>query len=365
VLILPPPPTAGRSPSDEAIRQARERLNTRDQRTNPVFEEQMLDSLTALFTRRSTISRDDFFHQHNTLLGRTEPWPLFTEAVLRGWCEGGWIEEGMERRRGLWRLQPVDPRLVRLEGGRAQLVGLLPSRGLVELLAHAIDLSLDVDVVPPSCPPMPRGWRFTGRCDELALRAGLEIVEQHDWVEDPMREAWIIDRPEHCDGPSWPSGLGFRMASKRICNLRGPRNHINALNFSRKADLELVRKLRDLCIEKESSRYGRIRWHSRDHHDGRVFSSCHRNRAALHASVIATNGAWPFGIADRQAARIERFYDARAYLPLPVGRHAALVGQQMPGPTRGKAAEHTYRYHLDTAFIQTQLAAGQLPLIKP
>jgi hypothetical protein len=48
-----------------------------------------------------------------------------------------------------------------------------------------------------------------------------------------------------------------------------------------------------------------------------------------------------------------------------VGRHAALVGQQMPGPTRGKAAEHTYRYHLDTAFIQTQLAAGQLPLIKP
>ena len=305
------------------------------------------DSLTALFTRRSTISRDDFFQQHNSLLGYAEPWPLFTEAVLRGWCEGGWIEEGMERRRGLWRLQPVDPRLVRLVGGRAQLVGLLPSRGLVELVAHAIDLGLDVDVVPPSCPHMPRGWRFTGRCDELALRAGLAIVEQHDWVDDPMREAWIIDTPEHCDGPSWPSGLGFQMVTRRICNLRGPGKHINALNLRRERDLELVRRLRGLYIEREKSRYGRMRWHSRDHHDGRVFSSCHRNRVALHASVMATDGVWPFGIADRTTSRIERFYDVHAYLPLPVGRNAALVGQQMPGPTRGKAEEHTYRYHLD------------------
>jgi hypothetical protein len=93
--------------------------------------------------------------------------------LLRGWCEGGWLEEGLERRRSHWRIQPIDPRPVRMPGGRAQLVALLPSHGLVLLLAHAHRLGMDVEAVPTICPQMPRGWRFTCWVDELQPRMRL------------------------------------------------------------------------------------------------------------------------------------------------------------------------------------------------
>ena len=139
------------------------------------------------------------------------------------------------------------------------------------------------------------------------------------------------------------------MATARICGRRGPDYHLAPrLNPGMRAPVSL-------SIDYERSRYGRRRWHSRDPHGGATFTSCHRNRVALHALLEATNGGWPFWIADSRAARIERLYDAEAYLPLPIGRHAALVGNRMPGPTRQKPHEHTYCYHLDQTFIRTQL----------
>lgn len=39
---------------------------------------------------------------------------------------------------------------MRLPGGRAQLVGLLPSRGLVQLLAQAHRLGMVVEGLPPA-----------------------------------------------------------------------------------------------------------------------------------------------------------------------------------------------------------------------
>lgn len=355
-LLLPASSAQPLAPPDESVSWARQRLNTRRTGLNQLFEEQMLDSLAALFQQRTAISRADFQQLHHNLLGHPEHWPRFADAVLRGWCEGGWIEEGVERRRGQWRIQPIDPRLVRLEGGRAQLVGLLSSRGLVELLAHAHSLNVDVEDVLPSCTHLPRGWRFTGRCDELAQRMGLLIVEQHEWVEEPHSRAWIFEDCEDCDGFRWPYGLGFQMATERICGRRGPGYHTApSLKVGMRAPVSL-------SIDCERSRYGRRRWHSHDPNGDGIFTSCHRNRVALHALVEATNGDWPFWIADSRAARIERLYDAEAYLPLPIGRHAALVGQRMPGPTRQKPCEHTYCYYLDESFIQTQHDGLNLPL---
>ena len=357
-LSLPGPSEPPLAPPADAVAWARAQLNSRLMGVKQQFEEQMLDSLAALFQRRVAISRADFHQLHHTLLGRTDHWPRFTDAVLRGWCEGGWIEEGLERRRGQWRIQPVDPRLVRLEGGRAQLVGLLSSRGLVELLAHAHSLHMEVEAVLPSCPQLPRGWRFTGRCDELAQRMGMLIVEQQEWVEGPHSRAWLFEQCEDCDGFSWPSGLGFQMASEPICGRRGPGYHVSPLLK------EGMRAPVSLCIDRECSRYGRRRWHSHDVR-GSTFTSCHRNRVALHALLEATNGDWPFWIADSRESRIERLYDAEAYLPLPIGRYAALVGRRMPGPTRLKPHRHTYCYHLDSAFIRTQLETLNLPLTSP
>lgn len=355
-LLLPSSAEPTQAPSPDAVAWARQHLNSRLTVVNQLFEEQMLDSLAALFQRRVAISRADFEQLHQTLLGQAEHWPRFADAVLRGWCEGGWIEQGVERRRGQWRIQPVDPRLVRLDGGRAQLVGLLPSRGLVELLAHAHSLGMEVDAVPPSCPHLPRGWRFTGRCDELAQQMGLPIVEQHAWVEHPHSRAWLFEQCEDCDGFRWPSGLGFQMATERICGRRGPAYHVSpTLAAGGRAPVSL-------SIDRECSRYGRRRWHSHDPNGGEPFTSCHRNRVALHALLEATNGIWPFWIANAPAVRIERLYDAEAYLPLPIGRYAALIGRQMPGPTRQKSTNHTYCYHLDEAFLRTQLDTGNLPL---
>ena len=146
------------------------------------------------------------------------------------------------------------------------------------------------------------------------------------------------------------------MATARICGRRGPDYHLAPrLKSGMRAPVSL-------SIDYECSRYGRRRWHSHDPHGGATFTSCPRNRVALHALLEATNGDWPFWIADSKAARIERLYDAEAYLPLPIGRHAALVGNRMPGPTRQKPREHTYCYHLDESFIRTQHDALNLPL---
>ena len=84
--------------------------------------------------------------------------------------------------------------------------------------------------------------------------------------------------------------------------------------------------------------------------------------ASRRASLDVGLSRKSFWIADSRAARIERLYDAEAYLPLPIGRHAALVGNRMPGPTRQKAHDHTYCYHLDESFIRTQHDALNLPL---
>ena len=357
-LMLPPPaaPASLEPPRAEAVQWARQRLNRGDTSVNPLFEEQILDSLAALFQRRASISRLDFFRLWEDLSGAPQSWPGFNDAVLRGWCEGGWIEQGVERRRGHWRIQPVDPRLVRLDGGRAQLVGLLSSRGLVNLLAQAHQLGLEVHSVQPSCALMPRGWRLTGRVDELAQATGLPIVEQQEWVPDPADHPWFIDCALESDGLPWPSGLGFRMATDRICGRRGQHNHVN------KRLAAGLRAPESLRIDSERSRYGRRRWHSRDYVTGAVFTSCHRNRAALHALVVATDGLWPFGITDAETGQVDRLYDADAYLPLPIGRHAALTGRRMPGPTRIQRHEHTYRYHIDATLIHAQSDRKLLPL---
>jgi len=358
-MLLAEAPAPSQPPPIEALRWARELLNARVIGVNQLFEEQMLNSLSALFQRRAAISRADFRQLHHTLLGQPEHWPRFSEAVLRGWCEGGWIEEGLERHRGQWRIQPIDPRLVRLDGGRAQLVGLLSSRGLVELIAHANSLNMDVEAVPPSCPHLPRGWRFTGRCDELAQRMNLLIVEPHEWVEPPHSRAWLLEHCEDCDGYRWPSGLGFQMATDRICGRRGSGYHLSpVLQAGLRAPV-------GLSIDLECSRYGRRRWHSHSTHGGPPFTTCHRNRAALHALLEATNGLWPFWIADSRAGRIERLYDAEAYLPLPIGRYAALVGRRMPGPTRQQPEDHTYTYYVDEEFLRVQRDTLNLPLTSP
>jgi hypothetical protein len=354
-VLFPDPNVA--SPPVAAICEARERLNSPDGNVNPRFEEQMLDSLCILFERRSSLSRREFFQLYDDLQGRHQEWPGFNDAVLRGWIEGGWLDEGMERQRKRWRLQPVDPRLVRLSADTAQLVGLQPARGLVELIAHALQHGLEVEAVRPSSPRMPRGWRFRGDLKRLSRQSGLPLVARQDWVADPTELDWVLPEPLDCDGPDWPSGLGDRWHGDRICGNRGRGNHFQPGTFKGGERAPI-----GLAIDCERSRYGRRRWISRDGVRGTSFRTCHRNRAALHALIVATDGLWPFGITDRDRGQIDRLYDADAYLPLPIGRHAALCGDQMPGPTRRTRDSHTYRYHVDSSFLQAQRLRNFLPL---
>lgn len=67
-------------------------------------------------------------------------------------------------------------------------------------------------------------------------------------------------------------------------------------------------------------------------------------------------------MSSRREGRIDRLYDAEAYLPLPLGRWAALTGRVMPGPTRQQPSQHTYRYHFDPEELQALLARKALPL---
>ena len=345
------------SPTPGALKWARQRLNQGDANVNAVFEQQMLESLSALFQRRPSIQRRDFLRLYAQLRNKPDEWPGFPESVLRGWCEGGWLEEGVELRGCRWRLQPVDPRLVRLPGGGLQLVGLLTARRLVTVLAIARELGLTIRSVPPTCAEMPRGWRFHGAVDLLSPACGLPVVETHDWAPDPSSQAWILKEPLQSDSPPWPIGLQSRRTSEPVCGRRGNAHYRPAqpLPEGHRASIHLK-------YEAETSSYGKRRWHSLDPVTDTVFSSCHRNRVALHALVVATDGLWPFGFTDSDIGQIDRLYDAEAYLPLPLARWAALTGRAMPGPTRHQPADHTYRYHVSASLRSHQLRSRFLPL---
>jgi len=357
-LELPRQLYDGEPANEDSLLWARQRLNQGDLMVNPLFEQQMLESLCALFQRRVSIQRIDFFKLYGQLRNKPDEWPGFTEAVLRGWCEGGWIEEGLERGKGRWRIQPVDPRLVFVGDNAAQLVGLQTARGLVDLLALAHQLGLTVQSIPPSCPDMPRGWRFFGNADLLASCSGLPLVKQAEWVPEPRQHSWIIEAPLPSDSPPWPTGINTRRVNDAVCGRRGPEQHWKPKsNFPERGRAPISQ-----TIQAETSQYGKRRWHSHDPINGSLFTSCHRNRVALHALIVATDGLWPFGFTDIETGQLDRLYDAEAYLPLPLGRFAALTGSKMPGPTRHQPQDHTYRYHLDQSFRLYQADNRILPL---
>lgn len=356
-LSLSEPASSATSPSTANRLWARQRLNQGDANVNALFEQQMLESLSALFQRRASLQRRDFLRLYAQLRNKLDEWPGFPESVLRGWCEGGWLEEGVEGMSGRWRLQPVDARLVRLPGGGLQLVGLLSARQLEAVLATARELNLTVRSVLPSCADMPRGWRFFGAVESLGSACGLPVIETSEWVPDPSTHAWILDAALPSDSPPWPIGLRSRLSSEAICGRRGEHHSKPGQHLP-----EGYRASIHLKIEAETSTYGKRRWHSHDTAMGTLFSSCHRNRVALHALVVATDGLWPFGFTDSDIGQIDRLYDAEAYLPLPLARWAALTGRRMPGPTRYQPGDHTYRYHVTAALRSHQLTSRFLPL---
>lgn len=150
-------------------------LNNGNSTVNSRFEQQMLDALCTVFQHRPRIKRQEFHQFYRRLGGMSSPWPLFYEGLLRAWCEGGWLEEGLEKG-GQWNLQPIDPRLVRTSPMGAQVIGLLSVAGLQKLLAFAMELEMDVKPVAPACAWLPRGWRFCGEICLLAEFSGLPLV---------------------------------------------------------------------------------------------------------------------------------------------------------------------------------------------
>lgn len=359
-LQLQSPDRSPHTPTPDAVARARSLLNHGSNVCRPAIEQQVLDGLCAAFQRKEAISRFDALLLLTRLEARGTNWPLYGEACLRGWCEGGWVEEGIEPRRGNWRLQPIDPRLVRLNHQQAQLVGLVSAGRLVQLIAHALDLGLQVSAVNPSCPEMPRGWRFEGSIEELSRRSALPLVALEAWIPPDLSQvSWTIETLP-CDGKAtWPR-------TSRATTFHNDR--IRAMRDGAHQDCQVAvgdKPPPDLALLLERNCFGHYRWHSRDPADGRLFISCQRNRAALDRIIAATDGLWPYGIPDYSEPVVERLYDADAYLPLPLARLAALTGARMPGPTRPPSRHlHTYRYCFSSDVLKALVACRELPLTR-
>ena len=353
-----------------SVDEAKQLLSNGNSTVDPQFEHQILDALCAVFQRRPYVRRWKFQQLYRQLGGMSSEWPLFYEGLLRAWCEGGWLEEGLDRN-GLWNLQPIDPRLVQTGSMEVQVIGLLSVAGLQKLLALAIELEMEVDSVAPACARLPRGWRFRGHVREvvnlLAEFSGLPLMAQEDWVELPVNwdgtPPWVVV-PRRCDGPDWPrSARDPCFHEESLCGIR-EKSH---LDYSQPPEQHFRyddKASPSKAVIRREHGFGQIRWHSPDDGHG-PFVSCHRNRAALHSIHGASGGLWPFGFpADRQEPRIERFYDADAYLPLPIGRFAGLKGRQLPGPTLPSCREqHTYSYWLDNDTAARIRDQAEIPLI--
>lgn len=345
-------PTNPRTPPVEARHKATT-LIARDVRANPSLERELLDALCAHFARRSWISRHEFYGLYRRLdpnTGLRKEWPLLMEGFLRAWCEGGWLEEGLEERRFLWRIQPIDPRLVRRPDGKARLVGLTSSSDLLDIVAWAVALGAEPPrAIRPANPRLPRGWEFTGDLDTLAANTGLALVEAADWVADVTSAPWIVE-PLDCDGPEWPPSPHDPKTNRQsICGSRhGAHIARDVAPGHRPNNSTAI-----VCEEQGFRR----RWRT----EGRQpFVSSVRNRVCLAAAAEAGNGRWPFGFVE--GTRIERLFDCDAYLPLPIGRAAALLGAEMPGPTLFKQSSHTHRYDLDPQTIAALRHEELVPL---
>ena len=344
--------------ADEAIRKA-EILFGQGDRANPSLEREMLDALSARFEKRSWISRHEFYGLYRCLdpnTGRGKEYPLLMEGLLRAWCECGWLEEGLEDKRFLWRIQPVDPRLVCRPDGNARLTGLTSSSDLLNILSWSIELGENPPrAIKPANPRMPRGWEFSGDLEALSLKTGLALVQEEDWVSNVTLAPWKVE-PLDCDGPEWAdSPHDPRTERKQICGYRR-RAHI----FRNVAPEH--RPNSDTMIVCEKQGFSRRRWRT----EGRPsFVSSIRNRVCLAAAAEAGNGYWPFGyVQDRMTQRlfnIERLFDCDAYLPLPIGRVAALYGNEMPGPKLIDPPRHTHRYVFDLTTIETFQGHNLLP----
>jgi hypothetical protein len=344
--------TNPRTPPVEARHKAKT-LIARDVRANPSLERELLDALCAHFARRSWISRHEFYGLYRRLdpnTGLRKEWPLLMEGFLRAWCEGGWLEEGLEERRFLWRIQPIDPRLVRRPDGKARLVGLTSSSDLLDIVAWAVVLGAESPrAIRPANPRLPRGWEFTGDLDTLAANTGLALVEAADWVADVTSASWIVE-PLDCDGPEWPpSPHDPKTTRQSICGSRhGAHIARDVAPGHRPNNSTAI-----VCEEQGFRR----RWRT----EGRQsFVSSVRNRVCLAAAAEAGSGLWPFGFVER--TRIERLFDCDAYLPLPIGRAAALLGDEMPGPKLVDPSSHTHRYVLDPPTVAALRHEELVPL---
>lgn len=341
------------TPRRDTLNRARS-LFSQDPRANPGLESEILDALCARFANRSWISRHEFYGLYRRLDPNTRlraEWPLLMDGFLRAWCEGGWLDEGLEERRFLWRIQPVDPRLVRRPDGKARLVGLTSSADLLQILAWAMDVcGVSPQAIRPANPRLPRGWEFSGDLATLALKTGLRLVEPSDWVADVTTAPWKVE-PLGCDGPEWPPTPHAPKTQRQlICGLR------NGAHIARDV-APTQRPNNSTAIICEEEGFGRRRWRT----EGKQkFISTVRNRVCLAAAAEASNGCWPFGFVDQ--TRIERLFDCDAYLPLPIGRASALLGAEMPGPTLVQPSSHTHRYTLDLQSAASLRHDGMLPL---
>jgi hypothetical protein len=273
------------------------------------------------------------------------------EGFLRAWCEGGWLEEGLEERRFLWRIHPVDPRLVRRPDGKARLVGLTSSSDLIGVVAWAMALGGEPPrAIRPANPRLPRGWEFSGDLETLARSTGLPLIEAADWVADVTSAPWKVE-PLDCDGPEWPpSPHDSKTQLQAICGSR------QGVHIARDV-APGQRPNNSTAIVCEEQGFGRRRWRT----EGRqAFVSTIRNRVCLAAAAEAGNRFWPFGFVEH--TRIERLFDCDAYLPLPIGRAAALLGNEMPGPNLVDPSSHTHRYVLDPSTVAALRNEELLPL---
>ena len=340
-------------PPDKALNRAKTLVACGD-RANPSLERELLDALCARFAKRTSLSRHEFYDLYRRLdpnTGKREEWPLLMEGFLRAWCEGGWLEEGLEERRLLWRIHPIDPRLVRLPRGKARLVGLSSSADLIRIVAWSLALGAEPpQAIKPANPRLPRGWEFSGDLHSLASKTGLALVEAADWVTDVTSAPWNVE-PLDCDGPEWPpSPCDPKIQLQKICGSR------HGMHIFRDVAPD-QRPNNSAAIVCEEQRLGRRRWRTEG---SQAFVSSIRNRVCLAAASEAGNGFWPFGFVDQTS--IERLFDCDAYLPLPIGRSAALLGTEMPGPNLINPSRHTHRYVLDPSTIAALRHEELLPL---
>jgi hypothetical protein len=304
------------------------------------------DALAAISVRRSGVSLKLLIDLLTTMTGQEiGSAPGFVFDIVRGWAESGALDTVYAQGRRASYVVPRRPSFVAYRVAtyvQAALVGLVPTTLRAQIERAAVARGLDLDESSAPCRWLPTILRL--KCDAPEMLVEISdlfgMMEPH-WLEWPI-DSTLDSRPDDQSlregAPNefffpmkeWDWSKGYFVRTKTLGENAGTKTGVSV----------------ELRSHKERSPIYSVSL------DGDVWGWSHIRNWALLFAYTLKDGHTPF--LKNGGTTIRRPGQSGIYLPLPLGRLCAILGDGPAGPVLGEGGScvREYVYPLGRAFLE-------------